>query len=131
MTGIVAKQNSLDKSHAVGSNMGGSNMTSGGNGLIDNLQVYHNPTFDGATCLENMDESSVMFKSTPMFENDLIAMVDGEPTSMGNDMDNIMALTNNNSKVGEAVTAVDGKHYEVENAIIDEIVEISNTLDQR
>ena len=130
MTGIVTKQNALDKALVGGSSTGGSNIGNGGNGLIDNLHVYHNATFDGATRFENLDGSSVTFKSTPIFDNDLIAIVDGEPTSIGNVMDDILALSNSNTKVAEAVTAIDDKHYEVENALIDKLTEVSDTLDQ-
>lgn len=65
MTAILTKQNAIDRALIGGNQDGG--IQNGGNGLLDNLHIYNNATFDGPTRFENLDGASVTFKSTPLF----------------------------------------------------------------
>lgn len=126
MTGILTKQNAIDKA-LVGGGGGG---TGDINGLLNTLHVYHDATFDGPTRFENFDGASVTFKSTPVFENDLNAVVDGEIVSIKilqeNDVKNEYAV----ECVADALGSLDDRYEDMFRTVNDNITKLSNTIDE-
>ena len=126
MTGILTKQNAIDKA-LVGGGGGGTGDT---NGLLNTLHVYHDATFDGPTRFENFDGASVTFKSTPVFENDLNAVVDGEIVSIKilqeNDVKNEYAV----ECVADALGSLDDRYEDMFRTVNDNITKLSNTIDE-
>lgn len=126
MTGILTKQNVIDRA-LVGGGGGGSG--DGSSGLLNTLHVYHNATFDGPTRFENFDGASVTFKSQPVFDNDLTVMVNDDPVTMTDVCGMIDTWSDATKQVSKAITTVDKRYNQDFDTLLDCISDLQITID--
>lgn len=129
MTAILTKQNAIDKALVGGGNNEG--ITNGGNGLLSNLHVYNNATFDGPSVFENFENFKVVFKSTPTFENDISVSVQRDEVfgKMDYTMKEIIENIEHN---GDDIYVLKSNDKEIDatiNVCIDRLVDLDNKLE--
>lgn len=125
MTGILTKQNAIDKALVGGGGGGGDSIT----GQLNTLHVYHDSTFDGPTRFENIDGASVTFKTKPVFEQDLTSIVNGEPVSITDLCKMIDSWGKATKQVSDAVEMVDRRYNDIIKDVMLDLDNVSSSLE--